>query len=191
MAAHEATTAAGIYISASSLGGFSGRMFTGLLADLIGWRAGFFALAAHRLRLRRPRSRVLLPPERKFVRSAGLLALGAADAARISATAQLLATYAVGFGVLFNFICTFTLCQLSSRRAALQSLRQLARRDFRRLSDRLGAGAVDRLGDGAIRPPAASRVRVIALWIVRHCADAGAVAAADHRSAWRSAPPAA
>ena len=43
---HEATTVAGIYSSGSSLGGFSGRLFTGLLADLISWRAGFIALAA-------------------------------------------------------------------------------------------------------------------------------------------------
>src|ERR1019366_9348702 len=40
----EATTA-GIYGSGSSLGGFSGRLLTGLFADLIGWRAGFMALA--------------------------------------------------------------------------------------------------------------------------------------------------
>src|SRR5262245_14945071 len=43
---HEATTVAGIYSSGSSLGGFSGRLFVGLLADLVSWRAGFIALAA-------------------------------------------------------------------------------------------------------------------------------------------------
>ena len=41
----EATTAAGIYSSGSSLGGFSGRLVTGLLADYIGWRAGVVAHA--------------------------------------------------------------------------------------------------------------------------------------------------
>ena len=37
---------AGIYIAGSSLGGFCGRFIPGVLADLIGWRGGFLALAA-------------------------------------------------------------------------------------------------------------------------------------------------
>src|SRR5262249_4671033 len=40
-----ATRAAGIYSSGSSLGGFSGRLVTGVIADLFGWRYGFVALA--------------------------------------------------------------------------------------------------------------------------------------------------
>ena len=102
----EATTAAGIYSSGSSLGGFSGRLVTGLLADLIGWRAGFAALAgiafAGAIAVA-----FLLPYERRFVRSEGLLASGRQMLAHFR-NRQLLATYAVGFGVLFNFICTFT-----------------------------------------------------------------------------------
>ncbi len=104
--AQEATTAAGIYSSGSSIGGFSGRLVTGLLADLIGWRAGFDALAliafAGAITVA-----FLLPPERKFVRSEGLLASGRQMLAHFR-NRQLLATYAVGFGVLFCFICTFT-----------------------------------------------------------------------------------
>ena len=103
---HEATTAAGIYSSGSSVGGFSGRLITGLFADLIGWRAGFLALAgiafAGAIAII-----FLLPHERKFVRSEGLLASGRQMLAHFR-NGQLLATYAVGFGVLFNFICTFT-----------------------------------------------------------------------------------
>jgi MFS transporter, YNFM family, putative membrane transport protein len=103
---HQATTAAGIYSSGSSLGGFSGRLVTGLLADLIGWRTGFMALAgiafAGAIAVA-----FLLPHERKFVRSQGLLASGRQMLAHFR-NGQLLATYAVGFGVLFNFICTFT-----------------------------------------------------------------------------------
>ncbi len=102
----EATTAAGIYSSGSSLGGFSGRLVTGLLADYIGWRAGFVALAgiafAGAIAVA-----LLLPYERRFVRSEGLLASGRQMLAHFR-NRQLLATYAVGFGVLFNFICTFT-----------------------------------------------------------------------------------
>jgi len=103
---HEATTAAGIYSSGSSLGGFSGRLVTGLLADLIGWRAGFDALALIAFSGAIAVA-FLLPPERKFVRSERLLASGRQMLAHFK-NRQLLATYAVGFGVLFNFICTFT-----------------------------------------------------------------------------------
>src|SRR6202795_518826 len=103
---HEATTAAGIYSSGSSLGGFSGRLVTGFFADLIGWRAGFFALAAIAF-TGAIAVAFLLPHERRFVRSEGLLASGRQMLAHLR-NRQLLATYAVGFGVLFNFICTFT-----------------------------------------------------------------------------------
>ncbi len=102
----EATTAAGIYSSASSLGGFSGRMITGFLADLINWRAGFIVLAAIAF-AGAAAVAVLLPHERKFVRSEGLFASGRQMLAHFR-NSQLVATYAVGFGVLFNFICTFT-----------------------------------------------------------------------------------
>ena len=103
---HEATTAAGIYSSGSSLGGFSGRLVTGVLADLIGWRAGFGALAAMTF-AGAIAVAFLLPPERKFVRSEGLLASGRQMLTHFR-NGQLVATYAVGFGVLFCFICTFT-----------------------------------------------------------------------------------
>jgi predicted MFS family arabinose efflux permease len=102
----EATTAAGIYSSGASLGGFSGRLFTGVLADLISWRAGFMALGAITF-AGAVVVAFLLPHERKFVRSEGLLASGRQMLAHLH-NGQLLATYAVGFGVLFNFICTFT-----------------------------------------------------------------------------------
>lgn len=103
---HEATTAAGIYSSGSSLGGFSGRLVTGVLADLISWRAGFGALAAMTF-AGAIAVAFLLPPERKFVRSKGLLASGRQMLAHFR-NGQLIATFAVGFGVLFCFICTFT-----------------------------------------------------------------------------------
>jgi YNFM family putative membrane transporter len=103
---NEATTAAGIYSSGSSLGGFSGRLVAGVLADLISWRAGFDTLAAMTL-AGAIAVAFLLPPERKFVRSEGLLASGRQLLAHFR-NGQLLATFAVGFGVLFCFICTFT-----------------------------------------------------------------------------------
>lgn len=103
---HEATTAAGIYSSGSSLGGFSGRLVTGFFADLIGWRFGFFALAGVAF-AGAFAVLWLLPHERRFVRSEGLVASGRHMLAHLR-NRQLVATYAVGFGVLFNFICTFT-----------------------------------------------------------------------------------
>jgi len=102
----EATTVAGIYSSGASLGGFSGRLFVGVLADLISWRAGFMALAAIAFGGAIVVA-FLLPHERKFVRSEGLVASGKQMLAHLR-NGQLLATYAVGFGVLFNFITTFT-----------------------------------------------------------------------------------
>ena len=102
----EATTAAGIYSSGSSFGGFSGRLITGILADLIGWRSGFFGLGAIALAGALAVA-FLLPHERKFVRSQGLLASLKQMVAHLR-NGQLVATYAVGFGVLFNFVLTFT-----------------------------------------------------------------------------------
>jgi len=91
---------AGIYIAGSSLGGFSGRFVPGLLGDLIGWRGAFLLAGAVTLAL-------LLPREKGFVRSHGLSA-SARQMLRHLKDPQLLATYGIGFGVLFNFIAVFT-----------------------------------------------------------------------------------
>ena len=103
---NEATTAAGIYSSGASLGGFSGRLVTGFFADWVGWRWGFVALAAIAL-AGAIAVMFLLPRERKFVRSEGLLASGKQMLNHFR-NPQLVAVFAVGFGVLFNFIATFT-----------------------------------------------------------------------------------
>jgi predicted MFS family arabinose efflux permease len=102
----EATAAAGVYTSGASLGGFSGRLFTGFLSDLFGWRIAFDVLAAMTL-IGAVLVFRLLPRERKFVRSEGLIASGKQMLGHFR-NGQLVATYAVGFGVLFNFIATFT-----------------------------------------------------------------------------------
>jgi predicted MFS family arabinose efflux permease len=97
---------AGIYVSGSSLGGFCGRFIPGMLVDLVGWRGAFLALAV--LVLAGAVMVVFkLPPERRFVRSEGLVA-SVRQMLRHLANPQLVATYAVGFGVLFNFIAIFT-----------------------------------------------------------------------------------
>jgi predicted MFS family arabinose efflux permease len=96
----------GLYVAGSSLGGFSGRFVTGILADLFGWRGAFAGVAA--ITLAAAAGVVLmLPRERKFSPSDGIAAsLG--QMLRHLRNGQLLATYAVGFGVLFNFVATFT-----------------------------------------------------------------------------------
>jgi MFS transporter, YNFM family, putative membrane transport protein len=98
--------AAGIYIAGSSLGGFCGRFIPGVLGDLIGWRGAFLALAGLSL-AGAIMVMLLLPSEKKFVRSAGISA-SARQMLRHLRNPQLLATYAIGFGVLFNFIAVFT-----------------------------------------------------------------------------------
>lgn len=97
---------AGIYIAGSSLGGFCGRFLSGLLGDLFGWRAAFLALAGLSL-VGAVTVALVLPREKGFVRSPGLLA-SARQMLRHLKDPQLLATYGIGFGVLFNFIAVFT-----------------------------------------------------------------------------------
>ena len=77
-----------------------------MLADLIGWRAAFLALAALSL-LGALVVAIMLPRERGFVRSVGLAA-SARQMLRHLRNLQLVATYAIGFGTLFNFLAIFT-----------------------------------------------------------------------------------
>jgi len=102
----QVTSIAGIYTAGSSLGGFSGRFLSGLLADLFGWRVAFLALAALTL-IGAVGIALMLPRERKFVPSVGIVS-SIVQMLRHLQNPQLVATYAVGFGVLFNFIATFT-----------------------------------------------------------------------------------
>jgi MFS transporter, YNFM family, putative membrane transport protein len=97
---------AGIYIAGSSLGGFCGRFVPGVLGDLIGWRGAFLVLAALSF-AGAVLLALLLPREKGFVRSEGLAASARHMLAHLR-NPQLLATYAIGFGVLFNFIAVFT-----------------------------------------------------------------------------------
>jgi MFS family permease len=95
-----------IYVSGTVIGGFSGRMISGFIASRWNWRwsfavvglmVGASALALH----------AWLPRERHFSgRTRGeSLVSGLAMHLR---NPRLLATFAVGFGVLFTLIATFT-----------------------------------------------------------------------------------
>ena len=102
----EAIGVTGIYTSAASFGGFFGRLVTGILADWVGWRIAFLFLAVLTLVLALSVA-ALLEPERRFVRSEDL-ATSARQMLRHFRNPPLVATYAIGFGVLFTFIATFT-----------------------------------------------------------------------------------
>ena len=96
----------GLFVSGSSVGGFCGRFATGAVADLLGWRASFGAVALITL-AGAIIVTIALPRERRFVRSGGFAASAKQMIAHLR-NPRLLAIYAVGFGVLFNFIATFT-----------------------------------------------------------------------------------
>ena len=96
----------GFYISGSSIGGFCGRFIPGIVADLAGWRAAFVVVALLTLATAAIVT-MALPRETRFVRSGGLAA-SVRQMLRHLRNPKLLATYAIGFGVLFNFIATFT-----------------------------------------------------------------------------------
>jgi len=96
----------GLFVSGSSVGGFCGRFATGVVADLIGWRASFAVVALMTL-AGAIIVTVALPRERNFVRSGGFAASAKQMIAHLG-NPRLLAIYAVGFGVLFNFIAIFT-----------------------------------------------------------------------------------
>ena len=102
----EATGVIGVYASASAVGGFLGRFVPGMLAAIIGWRGGFQVLAFCTF-LCLVGVIVLLKPEQKFVRASSLSASLRQMVAHLR-NPRLVGTYAIGFGVLFNFIATFT-----------------------------------------------------------------------------------
>ncbi|MGA2128049.1 MAG: MFS transporter [Xanthobacteraceae bacterium] len=102
----QAIAVTGIYTSAAGLGGFAGRFLAGVVADLSNWHLAFLSLAVLTLVLAVGVT-TLLPTERHFVRSKSFLASGR-QMLRHLGNRQLVATYAVGFGVLFCFIGTFT-----------------------------------------------------------------------------------
>jgi MFS transporter, YNFM family, putative membrane transport protein len=104
--ASDVARVAGLYVSGASIGGFSGRFIPGILSDLIGWRSAIQVVALITLAAAVIVT-LTLPRERKFVRSDGLLS-SLMQMLRHLRNRKLLATFAVGFGVLFNFIATFT-----------------------------------------------------------------------------------
>ena len=102
----QATGVIGSYTSASAVAGFAGRFIPGMLIAYVGWRGGFMALAALTA-ICLVIVATMLPREKKFVRASNMTASLRQMVAHLG-NPKLLATYAVGFGVLFNFIAVFT-----------------------------------------------------------------------------------
>lgn len=102
----EANGVFGLYTAASSVGGFVGRFIPGMLTDHFGWRGGFIALACGSV-ICFAMVALLLTPERRFIRASNLGASLLQMFGHLR-NPRLLSIYAVGFGVLFNFIATFT-----------------------------------------------------------------------------------
>ena len=100
-----AVTMAG-YVTGNVLGGFCGRFLTGLIAEHYGWREAFVALAGLNL-LGAVAVWRWLPPSRRFQAEADWSASPWAMAAHLQNPA-LLATYVVGFNILFSLVATFT-----------------------------------------------------------------------------------
>ena len=171
---------AGIYTSGASLGGFSGRFVTGVLADLIGWRGAYVVLALITLAAACAVA-ALLPRERHFVRSESLAA-SLRQMLRHLRNPQLLATYAVGFGTLFNFIATFTYINFVLAAPPYLVLGDAARHGLPGLSARRGGHADDRPLHPSART-AAVHDRQLRGVDLRDPADADPVAGRDRRGA--------
>jgi len=104
--AAEATGVTGLFITATATGGFIGRMLTATLAEPFGWRTALFAQAAITA-LCAIMLISLLPRERNFV-AATTLTASLRQMTRHLRDPRLLATFCVGFGIMFNFIAAFT-----------------------------------------------------------------------------------
>lgn len=94
-----------IYVTGTVIGGFAGRMVIGFVASHWSWRSGLVALGAITLAGALATVR-LLPRETKFVR--GKASLSLAPLVSHLRNPQLLATYAVGFNILFSLVGAFT-----------------------------------------------------------------------------------
>jgi len=104
--AERAGRATAAYMSGTILGGFAGRATAGIVAADVNWHVAFIVLAAVSLIVAAALLR-LLPPERRPDHH-DLLAQGHSRFLEHLRNAQLLATYAIGFCVLFTQVAMFT-----------------------------------------------------------------------------------
>jgi predicted MFS family arabinose efflux permease len=105
-AASEAPTVAALYVAGGVFGGFSGRFLSGLVAADWGWRSAFVLLGIMNAACL-PVVACLLPASRKQIRTRSLLA-SLAGAGNHFRNSPLVATFGVGFAILFAQVATFT-----------------------------------------------------------------------------------
>ena len=97
----------GLYIAGSALGGFSGRFITALLADHFGWRAGFAVLTVLTL-VCATAIWGWLPAAHQRITTSGPSLGAMSSLLRHLRNPVLLATFAIGFAVLFSQVAVFT-----------------------------------------------------------------------------------
>src|SRR6185503_3864390 len=102
----EVASVLGVCTAGSALGGFMGRLVTGIAAEHIGWRGAFLELAGVELVGALVAARYL-PPERRFVPAAGL-ASALRTMLRHFRSARIVITFGIGFSILFTFVALFT-----------------------------------------------------------------------------------
>jgi MFS transporter, YNFM family, putative membrane transport protein len=108
--AHRVALIMSFYVSGTALGGFLGRITSGVLAEVFNWRASFLALGAVSLAgagavarwLPRGSRRAQAPPAH------GGLPTFPYEVQALFRSRRLVATFAVGFNVLFSLVGVFT-----------------------------------------------------------------------------------
>jgi YNFM family putative membrane transporter len=102
----EAASMASLYVAGTVLGGFCGRFISGLVTAEYGWRCAFAVMGLINLAFL-PLIATLLPASRRFTPSSSLLASLSGARAHLR-NRPLLATYGIGFTLLFAQVGTFT-----------------------------------------------------------------------------------
>jgi len=102
----QSTAVTGIYTAASVFGGFLSRFLSALLADHFGWRDAFLGMAAITL-VFAIGTLLIMPRERGFKRSSSV-ASSIQEMLEHFRDSRLVATYCVGFCVLFTLSTIFT-----------------------------------------------------------------------------------
>src|SRR3546814_7677191 len=107
-------------IGGTVLGGFGGRFVTGIAAEHWGWHGAFVALAAVNFACALAIA-LFLPRERSF-RKAGGFGQSLGKMAIHLGNRRLVATYAIGFAVLFSLVAT----RSEEHTSELQSLMRIS-----------------------------------------------------------------
>jgi predicted MFS family arabinose efflux permease len=95
-----------VYVSGTVLGGFTGRMLSGLLASVVSWHGAFVALGVLALMMAAAVS-AWLPKAKHFTRASSLKS-AVRDMGAHLRNRSLLTIYAVGFTILFCLVASFT-----------------------------------------------------------------------------------